>query len=264
MSFITSLIAKQPLMAWFGLIHGFLVMAFVVLAIVYPMPLQGVNGWFKPIKFALSIGTLSLTLAWLTGFLGKPAEFNVAAWILVISLGFEMIYIGWQAFRGQASHFNVSTPFYSFMYSLMAIGATVASLVVAYYAFLFFTRSFPVIDTPMLWAIRWGCVLCVVFSFEGFVMGSRLSHTIGGADGSPGLFFLGWSKTLGDPRVAHFVGMHALQVLPMLAHFVVRNKWTVFVMGLCYAVLAGYTLRTALKGKPMPIWKQSTLEEKGG
>lgn len=243
-------------MAWFGVAHGFLAVLFMVLAFVYPAPFQGVNGWYKPIKFALSIGVLSLTLAWLTGFLGTAREFNVAAWILAVSLGFEIIYIGWQAARGEASHFNVSTPFYSFMYSLMAIGASVATLVVAYYGALFFTRDLPHIDAPMLWAIRLGCVLFVIFSFEGFVMGSQLSHTVGGVDGSPGLFFLGWSKTLGDPRVAHFVGMHALQALPLLAHFLVKSKWTIIVIGLGYAVLAGYTLHTALKGKPFPLWRQ--------
>lgn len=73
-----------------------------------------------------------------------------------------------------------------------------------YGGFLFFSNSFPELPIYYVWAIRLSIILFVIFSFEGFAMGSRLSHTVGAANDNSNLFVVGWSKTFGDLRVAHF------------------------------------------------------------
>jgi NO-binding membrane sensor protein with MHYT domain len=94
-------------------------------------------------------------------------------------------------------------------------------------------------------------VLFVIFSFEGFAMGSRLSHTVGALNDNSNLFILGWSKTVGDLRVAHFIGMHALQVLPILSFYLLKNTKLTIAVALIYGLLALLTLLQALKGKPL-------------
>lgn len=133
----------------------------------------------------------------------------------------------------------------------MALAASLVTIYTLYVGILFFQSNFPELPEYYLWAIRLAIIIFVVFSFEGFVMGSRMTHTIGGADGGAGLPFLNWSYRYGDPRVAHFIGMHALQVLPLLSYYLFRNKPTVFIIAILYALLAFFTLIQALNGKPL-------------
>ena len=116
---------------------------------------------------------------------------------------------------------------------------------------LFFGGKVAPLEPHYLWSIRLGIVLFVVFAFEGFVMGSRLTHTVGGPDGTPGLPLLHWSYSHGDLRVAHFVGMHALQLLPLLSYHVFRSTSGTFVLAFLYGLLSIAVLVLALNGRPV-------------
>ena len=247
--FFTQLTARNPLLFTFGL--ACFALAGICLALVWMRPLEvaGANAWFKPIKFALSIGIYSWTMGWLLYDLDSPADTVAMQWAIVWLLGLELLYITVQAARGQGSHFNLSTPFYAGMYAFMAIAAAAISFWTGYIGLLFFVKPLPQLPDHYLWAIRIGLMLFLVFSLEGFVMGSRLSHTIGGRSHA-GLPFLTWSTRFGDPRVAHFIGMHALQVLPLLSFFFLKNVKTTFLAGAMYALLAVWVLVQALQGKP--------------
>jgi hypothetical protein len=189
-------------------------------------------------------------------------SFNIKVfnWAVIILLGFEIVYIAIQASRGQLSHYNLSTPMYSALYSMMALAATVVTLYTAYIGYLFFKSDFPSLPNHYLWAIRLGILIFVIFSFEGFVMGSRLTHTIGGADGGAGIPFFNWSTKFGDPRIAHFIGMHALQVLPILSFYLLKNTKITIAVSILYALLALFTLIQALQGKALFKAKQEQHE----
>ncbi|MGD1839430.1 MAG: hypothetical protein ACFB0B_00815 [Thermonemataceae bacterium] len=250
MEFFEVLKMRNPVLFWFGFANLLAVLVLVGLGFTKQVEYAGTNAWWKPTKFALATVILSWSLGWYTGYLSKSIDISITNWIIVITLGFEVLYIAWQAGRGQASHYNVTTPFYAAMFSLMALAASIATLAVAYISIKFFTESFPNLPDYYLWAIRSGMLLFVVFSFEGFAMGTRMAHTVGGIDGGKGLPFLNWSRTLGDLRIAHFIGMHALQVLPLLAWYVLKDiKWT-FVLAALYTILAIYVLLQALQAKP--------------
>jgi NO-binding membrane sensor protein with MHYT domain len=133
----------------------------------------------------------------------------------------------------------------------MALAATIVTLYTAYVGLLFFTNSFIELPNYYLWAIRLGIIIFVIFSFQGFAMGSRLNHSVGALNNNSNWFIIGWSKTVGDLRVSHFIGMHALQVLPLLSYYVLKNTKLTVGLSILYGLLALITLIQALQGKPL-------------
>lgn len=257
MSFLQQLKFRNETMFYFGLACLLLSILFLILAKTTTTQVYGVNAWYKPFKFAFSTLTFAWAMAWYCYYL---SNFNIKFfnWSIIVLLGFEIAYIALQAGRGQLSHYNLSTPVYSVLFSMMALAASAVTIYTAYVGYLFFSNSFPELPTYYVWAIRLSIVLFVIFSFEGFAMGSRLSHTVGAPNDNSNLFILGWSKTFGDLRVAHFIGMHALQVLPILSFYFVKNTKLTIVVALVYGFLALLTLVQALKGKPLLGGKGNT------
>lgn len=258
MYFISELKTRNEPLCWFGLLCFAASLVFIVLSFRSSLLVAGVNAWYKPLKFALSIGIYCWTMGWFVHYLPKfnASLFNLT---IILLLGFEIVYIALQAGRGQLSHFNQSTPVYVILYRLMAIAATVVTLYTAYVGIEFFRQPVQ-LPAAYLNGIRAGIFIFVIFSLEGFVMGSRLSHTIGGTDGNHGIAFLGWSKRFGDPRVAHFIGMHALQVLPLLGWYVFRESRWVWLTAALYFLLALFTLVQALRGLPLFGKPSATVE----
>ena len=81
-------------------------------------------------------------------------------------------------------------------------------------------------------------------------MGSRLNHSVGALNDNSNLFLIGWSKTVGDLRVSHFIGMHALQILPIVSYYGLKSTKLTIGLSVIYGLLALLTLIQALQGRP--------------
>jgi hypothetical protein len=98
------------------------------------------------------------------------------------------------------------------------------------------------------------------------VMPSAGAHTVGAADGGPGLPGTGWSREHGDLRVPHFLGLHAVQIIPLITLLVggrvasaAPRRRAVFVVAASYAMLFVILLAQALGGESVILPGPSTL-----
>jgi hypothetical protein len=205
---------------------GVLVAVCLIGLVVDPRESLGVNVWEKPLKFAISTAVYAVTWSWL---IGQLQRFQRVAWwagtISAILLLIELVIITGAAAAGITSHFNVSTPFNTVLWSIMA--ASIGTLWVATFVVSIILFRNPLGDRARTLAIRAGALIALAGMALAFLMtgptaaqlddwqGIAGAHTVGLADGGPGLPLLGWSTVAGDLRIPHFIGMHALQVIPL-------------------------------------------------
>ena len=250
-TFIDLIKQRNEVLYYFGLVCFVAALLCLVLTRLTQTQVMSTNAWYKPAKFFLSTAIFVWSMAWYAYYLGNIRAVTWYSWGLIALFGFEDLYIALQAGRGQLSHFNISTLGYAGVYGLMALVAVGISLWTAYIGVLFFRADLSELSSAYVWGIRLGIIVFVIFSMQGLVMGSRLTHTIGGPDGSPGLPAVNWSRAYGDLRVAHFMGMHALQVLPILAYYVLRNVTLTLLVGLLYGIVTTLVFIQAMHGKSL-------------
>jgi hypothetical protein len=215
-----------------------LVGAFVGLA-VDPTVITGAPAWLKPAKFAVSITIYTVTLAWIFTLLPEwTTTRRIIGWGTAVTMVLEMAIIGTQAWRGTTSHFNVGTPTDAILFAIMGAAIVAQTLSTIAVAVALWRNQFQ--DKALGWALRFGMVLTIVGALTGGLMtrpttaqleaarsGELMkiagAHTVGAPDGGPGLTATGWSTEHGDLRVPHFFGLHALQVLPLIAVLLSRR-----------------------------------------
>lgn len=265
--------SSPELVATAGLMLVVLAGAVVGLA-VDPTIITGAPAWLKPGKFAVSIAIYTLTLAWIFTLIPEWIRTRrVIGWLTAITMVLEIAIISAQAWRGTTSHFNVGTVLDGTLFTIMGLAIVVQTLSTIAVAVALWRHRFE--DNALGWAVRFGVTITIVGALTGGLMtrpttaqleaaraGERMTiagaHTVGAPDGGRGLIGTGWSTEHGDLRVPHFVGLHAMQVLPLVALFLSRTRLDrqvrgrlVLVAAASYGALYGLLLVQALGGVPL-------------
>jgi hypothetical protein len=289
--------ASRPLTA-FGIAMTLLAVISAALVPIDPTRIDDQLRWIKPTKFAISFAVYAWSVAWVLTYVGKSRLREWISWILTGTGALEIAVITGQTVRGKSSHFNNETALEAALFGIMGAGIVVffvANMIAVLLAMRAriagqaeraasgasgdgregSARAAPV-DRVVAAGLRLGFVIASVGMLEAVLMlpptaeqaaelaagrqPARLgAHTVGAPDGGKGLPIIGWSTEGGDLRPAHFVGMHALQAIPLFAVLVRRRRrwseeqkvrlvWTVSAAHLAATVLL--TVQ-ALRGQPL-------------
>jgi hypothetical protein len=258
----------RPLMIFVSAMAALAVVALIGI-FADPRVLTGVPIWLKPFKFSVSFVLYGVTLAWMLSLL--PRRSLLAGWaatVIVTTSAIEMLVIVGQVLRGQTSHYNETSAFNAALWQTM--GTSIMVLFIAHFVIGIVVLRQPLADRVSAYAVRLGLGLSLLGMLAAVPMvlpgqapdieGIAGAHSVGVVDGGPGLPLVGWSTIGGDLRIGHFVGLHALQALPLLAILLSRlgtrlaegtRVRLLVVAGGAYAVLIMLLTWQALRGQPL-------------
>ena len=191
----------------------------VALAISYAWSLNDqrlireVGVWVKPMKFMLSTSLFALTTVWVLKVAHSHLDqMPVYPWIVALLVStslFEVVYISYQASQGLASHYNLSDPFHAFMFGVMALAAVGLTASQAWLAWEIWNEQKGA-DLPVeTLGVIIGLTLTFALStISGFMLGGNQPPS------GQGIPIVGWHLHK-DIRPAHFLGVHAQQLIPL-------------------------------------------------
>ncbi len=219
---------REPTLAAFALVMVVAMAPTLIAMAIDARTFNGINVWMKPFKFELSTAVQMATLAWFWAYLDTSMRarrsVRAIAWAIGLIFLVEVAYIAFRASFAEGSHFNTSTLAAAIAYPLMGIGILFTVIVSAWIGVLVLRSSEGGISPTLRLAIGAGLVGGnILGAITGAYMSAQTGHWVGGvATDTGGVPLFGWSRTGGDLRVAHFIGLHAMQGIPVIG-YLVRN-----------------------------------------
>jgi len=242
-----------------GLIHFVIGLLLFLALLLDSREVMGINTWIKPIKFCISIGIYTWTFGWILFDLPNSRRWiKGISWTIAITMVIEIFVIIYQASRATPSHFNDGTLLDGILFGTMGFMIAINTLCIILTFILYLIRK-PNLEGVYLLGLRLSFVVFIIGNWVGGVMIQHNAHAVGVEDGGPGLPFTNWSTTGGDLRIAHFLGLHAIQLIPLFAWVLFRytsmsvsaRRILTVLFALAYAAMISFLYLQAMRGEPL-------------
>jgi hypothetical protein len=219
--------------------------------------------WIKPMKFAISFATFVWTVSLFLSVLRIPAwKRRLIRRAIVGSVTVEMLCLAAQAWRNVPAGTGSFADFLIFQGTTAMVSVNTVITIWLLVAFSGNRERIKIADAAQVLAIRLGIAVFLLGNAIGGFILARGAHTVGAADGGPGLPFVGWSTIAGDLRISHFIGIHAIQIVPLFAFILWRmaprpvlhrRRIGVIAASLAVAFVIVATFVQALLGYPLLV-----------
>jgi hypothetical protein len=252
---------RQPQLTAAAAISLVAILPCLMAMLVDTRTVNDISAWVKPTKFLVSFVVYYATLAWAFGYLPQERQSSRAGRFVIrgaIVVGLlEMTWLLLAAANGVPAHFNSSSVLWQAAYGLAGVGSVILITAILVQGVMI-ARQRSIRIAPEL---RLALVTGAVVAFAGtLVAAGYLSagdgHWVGGArSDAAGLALMGWSRTGGDLRVAHFWSLHAQQFIPAIGWIFATLRLPyartgVALASAAYVGLIAFTFVQALQGRP--------------
>ena len=208
---------------------------------------QGEDIWLKPLKFHIALAIYSGSLA-LYALALPQGRLTTPRWrryqtVVTAAILAEVIWIGGAAALGTGSHFNLAIPG---LYPAMGVAALILTSISLTMGIAFWKSRASTLHLGLAVGLILTFVLTVAVAGT---MSSGYGHHVGTAVTGARLPVMGWSREVGDLRVAHFLATHAMHAVPLAALtgsraavWATAAGWTALTLGAFAQALMGLPL----------------------
>lgn len=243
-----------PVLTGLALFIALTAVPLLVAGMIDPRRFLDAPVWQKPLQFHLALSVYVISLAFFARYLpkGMTSDRRWRRYVGVVTFCIlaELVWVGGAASFGAASHFNVDDPVMGAIYGVMGLFAVILTSASLVMGIAIWRNPASSLAPAMQLAIALGLILTFVLTLiAAGTMSSMPGHHVGTPLTGARVPVVGWSREVGDLRVAHFFATHALHVVPLAGFSGSRRiVWTA-ALGFAAVTLGIFVL--GLMGRPL-------------
>jgi hypothetical protein len=223
----------------------------------------GAPVWQKPLQFHLALSIYAITLAFFARFLPQGMQsrrWRIYAGVVCFCILAELVWVGGAASYATASHFNVDDIVMGTIYGFMGVFAVILTSASGVMGVAIWRNPNTGLPPALHLSVALGLIMtCILTVIAAGTMSSMPGHLIGTPVTGARLPILGWSREVGDLRVAHFFATHAMHAIPIAGLLAMRLTPTtgpllVLATSAAFTALVAFAMWQAFQGQPFLPW----------
>jgi len=224
-------IKRNSIFFWYGIYNFVLFSICIGFSLFDDTQVLGKNAWLFPMKYYFSIGIFIWSMGLYLYYLNNVAHRNVLIWGFLITTFVQNSIILFQSYRGTSS-FNINnSPFDNLVSSIQTLSQNVFIILMLVTTYLFYFQKKNSNSQHFTWGIRMGMIVFLI----GLLIGVYIMKVFGNIESGFGSSLL--SKKHGNLKIPFFLGVHGLQIIPLLSYYIFQNKKQVLNFTLLYFIM---------------------------
>jgi hypothetical protein len=232
-------------------------------AMIDPRSFLGAPVWQKPLQFHLALSIYAITLAFFARFLPQGMQsrrWRIYAGVVCFCILAELVWVGGAASYATASHFNVDDIVMGTIYGFMGVFAVILTSASGVMGLAIWRNPNTGLPPALHLSVALGLILtCILTVIAAGTMSSMPGHLIGTPVTGARLPVLGWSREVGDLRVAHFFATHAMHAIPIAGLLATRltpttGRLIILTTSAAFSILVAFAMWQAFQGQPFLPW----------
>jgi hypothetical protein len=221
---------RNGILLWYGVINFILFIFCIGFSLFDDTQVLGKNAWVYPFKYYFSIGIFIWSMGWYLYYLNNTIQRNILIWAFLLTTLVQSTFVLINSIRGLPSFYNPETPFDKMMFGIQTINNIIFIVLMIVTTYLFYFQKKNSKSQHFTWAIRMGMLIFLVGLFIGVYMMLLNNHAIVDTIKLK-------NEKQGNFKVPFFLGIHGLQIIPLLSYYFFQNKKQVINFTLLYFIM---------------------------